>query len=81
MVSHLAACLVLASMWGCELVVDDGTRVLASADAGEDATSEAGLDGTPDVDERTADAAMPGPCTGRGPKAPNCGAPGSPGDH
>lgn len=37
----LAGCLALASLGGCELVVDEGTRVLASAEAGGDEMREA----------------------------------------
>jgi hypothetical protein len=40
-------CLVMASfapLVGCELVVDDGTRVLASTDAGSDVAAEVGAD-------------------------------------
>ena len=56
---RLAACLAMAAMCGCELVVDEGTRVLASADAGGDAASEAGLDARTDVVEPPAEAGMP----------------------
>jgi hypothetical protein len=33
---RLAACFAIATLGGCELVVDDGTRVLVSADASRD---------------------------------------------
>jgi hypothetical protein len=41
---HLGVCLAITAfgMAGCELAVDDGTRVLASSDAGADAVLEAG---------------------------------------
>ena len=44
---RLAVCLAIASfalLAGCELVVDDGTRVLASTDAGSDVAAEVGAD-------------------------------------
>jgi hypothetical protein len=34
-IHRAASCLLIVSIWGCELVVDDGTRVLAPADAGK----------------------------------------------
>lgn len=41
----LAACFAIATLGACELVVDDGTRVLVSSDASRDS----GVDVEPDV--------------------------------
>ena len=59
MSGRLAVCVAVASMWGCELAVDAGTRVLVLADAGADAAAaeeggggvevDAGPDGGTDV--------------------------------
>ena len=56
---RFAACLAMAAMCGCELVVDEGTRVLASADAGGDAASGAGPDARSDVARPPAESGMP----------------------
>lgn len=56
---RFTACLAMAPMCGCELVVDEGTRILAPGDAGGDAASEAGLDARSDVVEPPTEAGMP----------------------
>jgi hypothetical protein len=55
----LGVCLAIAAfaLTGCELVVDDGTRVLASTDAGADARADAA--DPPPADARLPEAAPP----------------------
>ena len=51
MTGRLAVCFAIATLAGCELVVDDGTRVLESVDAGRDSA--------PDEVDPPAEAALP----------------------
>ena len=55
MSGRLAVCVAVASMWGCELAVDAGTRVLVLAEADVDAAQAeeggGGVDGNAGPDE------------------------------